>query len=159
MKRCSVVAVLVALVAQLFMGRVGPVVTAQAAGSGDVVADELVVGIKPEALGQAADIHNKSGGRVYQQLAKRPVQVVKVDPAKAATIKAAYQRDPRVRFVEPNARVHAKALPNDPNLVDQWHLATIGATDAWGTATGQDVLVAVVDTGVDASHPDLRGQI
>src|SRR5690349_11513174 len=99
MKRASAV---VFLLLSLFLQVVGPV---EAASTGDVVGDELVVGIKPEALGQAADIHAKAGGRLHQQLARRPVQVVKVDPTKAATVRAAYARDPRVRFVEANARV------------------------------------------------------
>src|SRR5947208_16791838 len=117
-----------ALFLAIFLQVVGP---AQAASQADVVVDEHVVGIKPEALGQAADIHAKAGGRLHQQLARRPVQVVKVDATRAAAVRAAYQQDSRVRFVEPNVRVRAKALPNDPGLAEQWDLSRIGATDAW----------------------------
>src|SRR4029453_5551727 len=38
---------------------------------------------------------------------------------------------------------------------DQWQLQELNATDAWQLADGADVVVAVVDSGVDAAHPDL----
>jgi len=42
---------------------------------------------------------------------------------------------------------------------DQWQLQELNATDAWQLADGADVVVAVVDSGVDAAHPDLAGQV
>ena len=44
----------------------------------------------------------------------------------------------------------------DPEAANQWHLETLGAEDLWaGWPAGADVLVAVVDTGVDGNHRDL----
>lgn len=46
--------------------------------------------------------------------------------------------------------------PNDPYFDEQWYLDQIDASTAWGTETGSsDVVVAVLDTGVDIDHPDL----
>lgn len=48
-------------------------------------------------------------------------------------------------------------IPNDPLFSEQWYLKKIGAPKAWDIATGnKKVVVAVIDTGVDLTHPDLK---
>jgi subtilisin family serine protease len=66
-----------------------------------------------------------------------------------------------VEFAEPNHVVHIAATPTDPLYAsNQWNLPQIGLPTAWNTSTGSaSVIIAVVDTGVDASHPDLAGKI
>src|SRR5262245_1072795 len=50
--------------------------------------------------------------------------------------------------------------PNDPLFPDQWALKHVGATCAWQSGIGSpDVTVAVVDSGVDLTHPDLVGRL
>ncbi len=47
----------------------------------------------------------------------------------------------------------------DPLLPKQWGLAQVQAQQAWRVATGKGVIVAVLDGGVDATNPDLRGRV
>src|SRR3989344_7765614 len=51
--------------------------------------------------------------------------------------------------------------PNDPSFEQQaWYLDQIRVRDAWGTTTGAtEVVVAVIDDGIDMQHPDLITKI
>lgn len=70
------------------------------------------------------------------------------------------RKDPAVARAEPNYRVRALAVTDDEALSFQWHFPLIGIPDAWEITTGDDdVIVAVVDTGILAGHPDLQGQL
>ncbi len=66
-------------------------------------------------------------------------------------------RLPGVRWVEPNRRFRASsvAAPTDPLFAQQWALRSARVPAVWSTATGGDVTVAVVDSGIDLSNPDL----
>ncbi|GEM_PF-1763475 len=49
--------------------------------------------------------------------------------------------------------------PNDRGFNSQYYLREINATKAWNTTVGNSLLVGILDTGVDANHPDLDGKI
>jgi len=84
------------------------------------------------------------------------------------------QADPRVEYAEPDYILHTTdRTPDDPFFPQMWGLsnpfqglagvpspADIGATHAWGITTGSDdLVVAITDTGVDVSHPDLAANV
>ena len=48
---------------------------------------------------------------------------------------------------------------DDRFFAQQWNLAQIGAPDAWSVSTGAGVVIGIVDSGIDPSHPDLAGKI
>ena len=49
--------------------------------------------------------------------------------------------------------------PNDPFYYVQWALEQVGAPAAWGYSTGQGTLIAIIDTGTDLDHPDLKDKV
>ncbi len=63
-----------------------------------------------------------------------------------------------VRYVEPSARVSAADTPSDPLFGDEYpYLQAEAAPAAWDITTGSpSIVVAVVDTGVSVTHPDLQ---
>lgn len=67
--------------------------------------------------------------------------------------------DARVRYAEPNYgggfEGLAAAVPNDPEYPNQWWLPAMGDRAMWAVGAGEDVTVAVIDSGVDRTHPDL----
>jgi subtilisin family serine protease len=66
--------------------------------------------------------------------------------------------EPAVRAAAPDRQVRAAALPADYDPAAQPALARLAAPDAWATgATGAGVTIAVVDTGLDTTHPEFAG--
>ncbi len=72
-----------------------------------------------------------------------------------------YRANPNVLYAEPDYEVHAlETFPNDALWSDQWDMRKIAAPSAWNTQTNaEDVVVAVVDTGIDFTHPDLLNNL
>jgi subtilisin family serine protease len=70
---------------------------------------------------------------------------------------AALRRLPGVRWVEPNRRYRASSLgaPSDPLYGRQWALRSARVRGAWRSTVGGEVPVAVLDSGIDFSNPDL----
>lgn len=66
-------------------------------------------------------------------------------------------QDPEVQYVVENIQFKAFNLPNDPEISKQWGIAKVRAEQAWKAGVGsKDVVVAVIDTGVDLKHSDLK---
>lgn len=53
----------------------------------------------------------------------------------------------------------APALASDSNRQKQYWLSSSGITEAWKFSQGEGVKVAIIDSGIDATHPDLRGAV
>ncbi len=71
-----------------------------------------------------------------------------------------YKANPNVLYAEPDYVVQAVNTPTDPLWKQQWDMAKIAAPTGWTTHTdSSSVVVAVIDTGIDFTHPDLQGNL
>jgi subtilisin family serine protease len=68
--------------------------------------------------------------------------------------------DPRVAYAEPDYIRFATYTPNDPFFGSQWDMTHIGVDSYWDFLIGSPyVVTAVLDTGIDLTHPDLVNQL
>jgi subtilisin family serine protease len=134
----------------------GPFPTAAAT---EAVGSEVLVRWRPDAL--LGGIPPVPDGLVH--VGRQPalgIDVYQADPGAAAAALDALRRDPAVEVAEANRPLRLLAGPNDPRLGEQWNMRQIQAPEAWDIGTGGgDVTVAVLDSGIDPSHPDLAGRV
>jgi len=87
------------------------------------------------------------------------LELVSVEPGKETEVIAELSSNPLVAYVGPNYVARIAGEPNDPAWWRQWNLTQIDAPAAWDLSTGTNLVIAVVDTGVDLSHPDLSAKL
>jgi len=122
----------------------------------------LIVGIDggnpaylPELERIAAKYHAEIVGNVFIGGQVR-AEVVELLLGSVAAFVADVNVERLANYVEPNMKVQAQLVPNDPYWDLQWGPQRIEADYAWNTTVGDSsFLVAVVDTGIDYTHPDL----
>lgn len=72
----------------------------------------------------------------------------------------AYSQSSLVEYAEPNYVYSQSLVPNDTYYSSyQWGPKTMGAEAGWDISQGENIRVAVIDTGMDVTHEDLSGQI
>ena len=104
------------------------------------------------------------GARVTKSLPRAPgagrTAVVRSASLSTAELVAELAADPRVVRAEPDYLLRLEATPDDPDLPALWGMPRIRAPRAWDLTTGSpSVVLAIVDTGVDYTHPDLAANM
>jgi subtilisin family serine protease len=135
--------------------------------------DTVVGGVVKKHLSIAATRKNKLTLQKTHNNSRHVLRV-KLPAGKSVTQAIAEhktKKDPRILRVEPNYRVKALGVPNDTYFSNLWAMrntgqaggtanADIDAVSAWDITTGSDnVIVAVIDTGIDYRHPDITANI
>lgn len=153
----------------------GPINASPNASDAPYASGEILVKYKP-SLREAATEHyqTKWGITTIRSFHIIGVEHVRL-PGEMTVAQAVelFQNDPNVEYAEPNYYYHLDIIPNDTNFGLLWGMhntgqnvegtvgtadADIDAPEAWDITTGAgSVVVAVIDSGVDESHPDLSG--
>jgi subtilisin family serine protease len=124
-------------------------------------AAELTVGVAADVSRDelAASVAAATGGTLVEDLG--PLEALVFDVADADAAAAHARLLPGVEYAEPVVASRRLVFtPNDPLLDRQWYLNAIKAFDHWPEQPPQPpVLVAVVDSGIDGSHPEFAGRI
>jgi subtilisin family serine protease len=114
---------------------------------------KLVSGLSPED--QTAVIAG-NGGIETSSIPALRLHIVKVPTSDLSTTIQNYQVDPRVVSVEENKERKAEGEPSDTDYESQWALPKIGWDLVFDSVVPSgEALVAILDTGVDASHEEL----
>src|SRR5438270_3865850 len=109
---------------------------------------------------EARQLVAANGGSERATIPALQVVVVDIPSGQLQSVRGRYQKDKRVRSVEVDNTRKAAGTPSDPLYSVQWNLPKIGWDQVYGSVTPSGtVILAILDTGVDASHPDLAGKV
>ena len=143
----------------------------RAASSADAVGHEVIVKIAAGATEQeVAAVRAQMGATLIESTRTLGLERWSVPQPDAASARAAADDSPHIEYMVPNRIFRVEAVPDDPDFEDLWGLDNSGqeggrvdvdidAPEAWDETTGAGVVVGVVDSGIDYTHPDIDANV
>jgi thermitase len=107
----------------------------------------------------AAVLFTSQGARVARRIPKLNVSVIHVAPGAEDAVAQSLRANSLISEVEYDHYARLAVTPNDPDYSSQWYLPQIQAPSAWNITTGSAIPIAVVDSGIDTTNPDLTAQV
>jgi thermitase len=121
--------------------------------------NQILVRYKSDQVSSARASISAAGFRSKQRIPKLNVDVIPVPAGQSVdTMLAQIRKNPGVEYAEQNGVMHAFDTPNDPLFSSQYALQSdkLNMPQAWDVTTGvPSVVIAVCDTGITLTHPDL----
>lgn len=140
--------------------------------SDNTIPGEIIVRFRSEAILQDVleDLNGQWGGSIQlKRMLSSAYHIVLLgfdhERISAAKLLEDLLRHPQVMAAEPNALIEFRGVPNDPFFDRQWGLTRIGLPVVWDvtsgglTANGDTIVIAILDSGFDITHEDLRDNV
>ncbi|NLM98254.1 MAG: peptidase S8, partial [Halanaerobiaceae bacterium] len=103
----------------------------------------------------------KNKGQIIKQISENMYKVKLADEDQDFIY--SLQKNPSIKYIEPEYLVHIQSIPDDPYYPEQWNLQRLALEKTWDNLKGReninDITVAVIDTGILPQHPDLKDNI
>ncbi len=130
------------------------------AGAG-AVSNSWLVTFRPDVNDYVASMAvDSSGAKEVGDLADINTQVLTLPAGQEQQVLERLAKDPRIVSIERDGTYQAAVIPTDPQWTHAWGPKLIHAPEAWNVTTGKSsTIIAIVDTGVDRTQPDLRGRV
>src|ERR1700675_1740513 len=120
----------------------------------------IVVGYTAQGFASAPKVEGQFDAALVAKIEPLRADVLRLNSGDPTLALALLRADPRVRYAELDGIVHALRVPNDEYLPTQWSVTKTRAEQAWDLSVGSpQVVVGVLDTGVDPEQADLRGKL
>ncbi len=139
----------------------------------EIIPGEVIIKYKPTvAMMATVSIAAELGLTSIKGISRLKAVVYKIPAGKTLEqIMEECKGRPEIEYAEPNYRVYALDIPNDPDFNKLWGMhntgqtggtvdADIDAPEAWSKSKGSDqIVVGIIDTGIDYTHPDIQANM
>ncbi|RYG23727.1 peptidase S8 [bacterium] len=125
------------------------------------ISGQIFIKVKPGKEQSVSSLTKKLKGKVVRSIPRIGWQLIKL-PANVSYLQAEaqFRSNPNVLKTCPNYLPRLFATVNDPRFNEQYSMQRMQVPAAWDFSTGSpSVIVAVLDTGVDYNHPDLKNKV